>query len=261
MKLIERGAMVIALALMLVVGKARGQTLELVLNEQAAANEKAAAAQTHIDQLADQTQGLLSKYGQALATNDSLKKYNDQLQLEVNSQKDRISDVQRELGEINNTQQSVLPLMQRMIDTLDKFVQLDVPFLLEERTRRVAGLKQMMERADVSSSEKYRRILEAYQIETEYGRTIEAYDGKLGDGDQAKSVEFLRVGRIALLYQTPDGKETGYWDADHKKWVASDEYASNTRQAIRIAKKEGAPDLLWVPVHAPIAQAQQSEVR
>ena len=144
MKLIERGAMVIALALMLVVGKARGQTLELVLNEQAAANKKAAAAQTHIDQLADQTQGLLSKYGQALATNDSLKKYNDQLQLEVNSQKDRISDVQRELGEINNTQQSVLPLMQRMIDTLDKFVQLDVPFLLEERTRRVAGLKQMM---------------------------------------------------------------------------------------------------------------------
>jgi Protein of unknown function (DUF3450) len=169
--------------------------------------------------------------------------------------------VQKELGEINETQQSVLPLMQRMIDTLDKFVQLDVPFLLEERTKRVAGLKQMMDRADVSSSEKYRRILEAYQIETEYGRTIEAYDGKLGDGDQAKSVEFLRVGRVALLYQTPDGKETGYWDADQKKWVVDNDYASGTRQAIRVAKKEGAPDLLWIPVHAPVEQTQTSEVQ
>jgi predicted nuclease with TOPRIM domain len=261
MKPIETGAMVFALIAVLLVGGAGAQTLELVLNEQVAANKKAAAAQAHIDQLADQTQGLLSKYSQTLATNESLKKYNDQLQLQVNSQKDRIADVQRELGEINTTQQSVLPLMQRMIDTLDKFVQLDTPFLLEERTKRVAGLKQMMERADVSSSEKYRRILEAYQIETEYGRTIEAYDGKLGDGDQAKTVEFLRVGRLALLYQTPDGKETGYWDADQKKWVTSDEYASNTRQAIRIAKKEGAPDLLWIPVHAPVPQAPQSEVQ
>ena len=240
---------------------ARGQTLELVLNEQVAANKKAAAAQAHIDQLSDQAQGLETKYSAALATNESLKKYNEQLEVEVKSQRERIADVQKELGEINTTQQSVLPLMQRMIDTLDKFVQLDVPFLLEERTKRVAGLKQMMERADVSSSEKYRRILEAYQIETEYGRTIEAYEGKLGEGGAAKSVEFLRVGRIALLYQTPDGKETGYWDIDQKKWVEDDGDAANARQAIRIAKKEGAPDLLWIPVHAPVPQQNQgSEV-
>jgi Protein of unknown function (DUF3450) len=148
-----------------------------------------------------------------------------------------------------------------MIDTLDQFVQLDTPFLLEERTKRVAGLKQMMQRADVSSSEKYRRILEAYQIETEYGRTIEAYDGKLGEGDAAKTVEFLRIGRVALLYQTPDGKETGYWDADGKKWVEDDGYGSETRQAIRIAKKEGAPDLLWVPVHAPSVEQPAPEVK
>jgi hypothetical protein len=256
------GAMVIALIVMSAPWAARAQTLELVLNEQAAANKKAAASQAHIDQLADQAQSLVSKYTQALATNDSLKKYNDQLQLQVNSQKERMAEVQAELGEINNTQQSVLPLMQKMIDTLDQFVQLDIPFLQDERTKRIAGLKQMMTRADVSSSEKYRRILEAYQIETEYGRTIEAYDGKLGDGDQAKNVDFLRIGRIALLYQTPDARETGYWDTDAKKWVADDSYASDTKQAIRIAKKEGAPDMLWIPVHAPSVEAPaQDEVK
>ena len=237
------------------------QTLDVVLNEQAAANKKAASSQAHIDQLADQTQSLLSKYSQALATNESLKKYNDQLQLQVNSQKERIANTQRQLGEIDNTQRSVLPLMQRMIDTLDQFVQLDVPFLIEERTKRVATLKQMMGRADVSSSEKYRRILEAYQIETEYGRTIEAYEGKLGQGDRAKTVEFLRIGRVALLYQTPDGKETAYWDANGKKWVVDDSYTQDTKQAIRVAKKEGAPDLLWVPVAAPSAIEQSKEVK
>jgi hypothetical protein len=262
MKRILGSAMVIALVLWASAPWARAQTLELVLNEQAAANKKAAASQAHIDQLADQAQSLVSKYTQALATNDSLKKYNDQLQLQVNSQKERMAEVQAELGEINNTQQSVLPLMQKMIDTLDQFVQLDIPFLPEERAKRIAGLKLMMTRADVSSSEKYRRILEAYQIETEYGRTIEAYDGKLGEGDQAKNVEFLRIGRIALLYQTPDARETGYWDTDSKKWVADNSYASDTKQAIRIAKKEGAPDMLWVPVHAPSPEAPaQDEVK
>src|ERR1700693_1169290 len=145
MKRLRFSGIAIAVGMTLIIGTANAQTLELVLNEQAAANKKAASAQAHIDQLADQTQGLLSKYSQTLATNESLKKYNDQLQLEVNSQKDRIADVQRALGEITNTQQSVLPLMQRMIDTLDKFVQLDTPFLLEERSKRVAGLQQMME--------------------------------------------------------------------------------------------------------------------
>ncbi len=261
MKRIAWSAIVLALVATSTVPGARAQTLELVLNEQAAANKKAAASQAHIDQLVDQTQSLLSKYSQTLATNESLKKYNEQLQLQVNSQKERIANTQKELGEIDNTQRSVLPLMQRMIDTLDQFVQLDVPFLIEERTNRVATLKQMMARADVSSSEKYRRILEAYQIETEYGRTIEAYEGKLGEGDQAKTVEFLRVGRVALLYQTPDGSETGYWDADAKKWVVDDSYAHDLRQAIRVANKQGAPDLLWVPVHAPSAVQASNEVK
>src|ERR1051325_3633047 len=179
--------------------------------------------------------------------------------MQVKSQSERMANMKRQLGEIENTQRNVLPLMQRMIDTLEQFVKLDVPFLIEERTKRVANLKQILGRADVSTSEKYRRILEAYQIETEYGRTLEAYEGKLGEGDKARTVQFVRLGRISLMYQTPDGKETGYWDAANKKWVEDSSYAHDVKEAIRVAKKQGAPDLLWAPVPAPVAV--KSEVK
>src|SRR4030095_2107472 len=111
-----------------------------------------------------------------------------------------------------------------MLDTLKQLVELDVPFLLEERRARVAKLEKEIDRADVSLSEKYRRVVEAYQIEMEYGRTIDSYDGRLGDGADARTVQFLRIGRTALLYQTLDGNETGYWDANGKSWVVDNDY-------------------------------------
>jgi len=123
---------------------------------------------------------------------------------------------------------------------------------VEERAKRVATLKSLMPRADVTISEKYRRILEAYEIEMEYGRTLEAYDGKLEAGSgEPKTVEFVRLGRVSLMYRTSDGKETGYWDVDQKKWVVDNSYAHAVKEAMRVAKKQGAPDLLFVPVPAP----------
>jgi len=243
------------------VPEVQAQAVDRVLNEQAGANKDAAASQARIDQLADQTQDMLSKYRQALSDAESLKKYNEQLLVQVKSQGERMANMKRQLGEIENTQRNVLPLMQKMIDTLEQFVALDVPFLIEERSKRVANLKQMMTRADVSTSEKYRRILEAYQIEMEYGRTLEAYEGKLGDGDKARTMQFVRMGRVALMYQTPDGRETGYWDAGAKKWVQDDGYAQDVREAIRVAKKQGAPDLLWAPVQAPTTVQPAKEVK
>ena len=141
--------------------------------------------------------------------------------------------------------------MQRMVDTLEKFVSLDTPFLLEERSGRVDTLQEIMPRADVTISEKYRRIIEAYQIELEYGRTLESYDGLLGSGPDARTVSFVRLGRVALLYQTLDGAETGYWDAEKRDWVVDNSYAAAVAEARRVAEKDGPPNLLTVPVPAP----------
>jgi hypothetical protein len=128
---------------------------------------------------------------------------------------------------------------------------MDVPFLFEERTNRVKSLQELMPRADVAISEKYRRIIEAYQIELEYGRTLEAYEGRIEDGAGVRTVDFVRLGRVSLMYQTLDGAETGYWNAQEKKWVVDNSYAEAVAEARRVARKDGAPDLLKVPVPAP----------
>ena len=142
--------------------------------------------------------------------------------------------------------------MLRMVDALETFVDLDIPLLLGERHKRIAQLRELLARADVENSEKYRRIMEAYQIENEYGRTIEAYQDTLPVDGQDRTMDFLRIGRVALLYQTPDGKQTGAWDQRERRWVQlPDEYRDAIRKGIRIAHKETAPDLIRVPVAAP----------
>jgi hypothetical protein len=140
-----------------------------------------------------------------------------------------------------------------MIEALENFVQLDLPFLPDERSRRIADLRELMIRADVTDSERYRRIAEAYQIENEYGRTIEAYQGELDLDGQKRQVDFLRVGRIAFLYQTLDGAKTGVWDHRSQAWTEASASRGDVRKGLRIARKQTAPDLLKLPVPSPEA--------
>ncbi|MES2625986.1 MAG: DUF3450 domain-containing protein, partial [Pseudomonadota bacterium] len=161
------------------------------------------------------------------------------------------ASIQTQLVEIETTNREVLPLMERMVATLEQFVAADIPIFLEERTKRVRDLQDLMAQSNVTISEKYRRILEAYLIELQYGSTLSAYEGSLGSGADARTVQFVQLGRVSLMYQTLDGSETGYWDAQAKNWVVDDSYAESVAQALSVARAEGAPELLNVPVPAP----------
>jgi hypothetical protein len=242
----------IALASAPMAAWAQAEKLERAIDAQIGVDREARASQERVDRLDDETQKLLNEYRRALTDAGSYTTYANQLEEQVQSQRDELAEMDRQLLEVETTSREVLPLMQNMLATLDQFVALDLPFLVEERTRRVAMLKQMMGRADVAISEKYRRILEAYQVEMDYGRTIEAYEGELaGESGDPRTVQFLRVGRVTLLYQTLDGRETGYWDVDQKRWVADDEYAHSFEEGVAVAKKARAPEMLVVPVPAP----------
>jgi hypothetical protein len=236
--------------------QAADSVLQQSIDVNKAANQRAASSQDKIDALSDQTQAMYLEYKQSLMQLDSLKLYNNNLEQLITSQQNEIKSYNSQLSQIDNTQRDVIPLMIKMVDTLAQFIQLDQPFLLSERQTRVAELKTLLTRSDVATSEKYRRIMEAYQVEMEYGRTIEAYRDTLNAGGVQRSVDFFRLGRVALYYQTLDGQETGVWDKSAKKWVAlSSDYRLPVSKGLRIARKQAAPDLLILPVNA----AEQSK--
>jgi hypothetical protein len=215
------------------------------------ANTELAGSQERIEKLSDATDDLLTLYQSALRQKESLYTYNRQLDALIVAQESERASLVEQMDRVELVSREVTPLMLRMIDALDSFVALDVPFLEEERETRILDLRKLMHRADVTEAEKYRRLMEAYQIENEYGRTIEAYRSTLTKTDRELTVNFLRVGRIALVYQALDESEAGVWNQELRRWELLDSsFRTAIRQGLRIARKQAAPDLILLPLLA-----------
>ena len=212
--------------------------------------EKSGLTQEQIVKLDETTRILLADYQSTTKEFESLKLYNDQVQKIINSQLEEIENIILKIDELDKTNQRIVPLMLKMIEGLENFILLDLPFLMTERTTRVFNLKETMDRGDISTSEKFRLITEAYKTELEYGRTIETYrDNILIDGVET-SADFLRVGRIALTYLTVDGNKGGYWDTQASSYMkASSSIRRATEDALKIASKQAPPALIKIPLY------------
>jgi len=212
-----------------------------------------AAEQQRVEQIADQTGDLLAEFNTLSKVVDGLVTYNSLLQRQVDNQESEKAALAESITNVALIERQIIPMMTRMLDSLEVFIELDTPFLLTERTERLERLRGMMERSDVSSAEKFRRVIEAYQIENDYGRTIEAYKGSVPIEGNQQEVDFLRIGRVSLAYQSVGGTHTGAWDKEAEDWVALDaaEFKNQVADGLRVARKQVAPDLLIIPVAAP----------
>ncbi len=211
-----------------------------------------ADVQNRINALDDETRELLNEYRSTMSQVADLDAYNEQLEQLVATQNVEIADYERQFQQIEITKRRILPLIVRMIEVLDEFVSIDIPYLEKERNLRISELQKLMARPEVPTSEKYRRVTEAYQIELEYGHTIEAYEGEMTFNNETRTVAFLRFGRLGLYYMTLDGLEIGFWDNSRDDWVVlDDEYRQSLDRAIRIARKQLPPDLIRLPIPAP----------
>jgi hypothetical protein len=215
-------------------------------------------AQKQIDSVADQTEKIINDYRSVTKVVDGLRVYNALLQTQLDNQEAEMQALSDSISNVALIERQIVPLMTRMVDALDNFVQLDTPFLKKERADRISRLREMMERSDVTAAEKFRRVIEGYQIENDYGRTIEAYKGTTEINGNQLEVDFLRIGRVALLYQSVGGVHTGAWDAetDSFKELPPALYKAQVSDGLKIARKQVAPDLLVVPVAAPTRAMQ-----
>jgi hypothetical protein len=150
------------------------KALDNLLAAQSAADQAGKAAQDQIDQLDDATQQMASKYSRALELTASVNKYNAHLMEQVAAQRTELKSIEAQLATIETTSRDVFPLMEKMVDMLAQFVAADMPFKIEERTKRV-------EPQGPDGSRRHQRVGEVpadsrgLPIEMEYGRTLDDY--------------------------------------------------------------------------------------
>jgi len=249
-------AWLLAAGLALGHGPAGAAELENVLDAGEHRILLAQASQERVDRVVDETRDLEADYRALMKEIDGLEIYADYMERQIANQDAELRELRASIDQVSSVERQIMPLMIRMLDGLEQFVELDLPFLLEERRGRVARLRSTMERADLTVAEKFRQLTEAFQIENDFGRTIETYPQSLSIDDATLEVDVLRVGRIGLYYQTSDASLTGRWDRKGRRWVLLDDsqVRNQVRQGLRIARKQVAPDLLLLPIEAPEVQ-------
>lgn len=245
----------LSLSAFLVTFYAQADSVNAVLDvsqEKTTAGQK---SQKSIDRLTDETGILLQDYKTVMKQVDGLQVYNARLEKQINNQLQRVDDIDNSIEQVTVIQRQVVPLVIRMTDSLEQFVKLDIPFHINERNERIAFLRASIDRSDLSVAEKFRQILEAYKIENEYGRKIDTYKGKVTIDGAEREVNFFRVGRIALLYQTTDTEISGAWNKDSGQFekLEKSEYRSAIQKGLRIARKQASIEVLKLPILAPEA--------
>jgi len=214
--------------------------------------QKASAkSQEKIDKLHNQAGDLVFEYRQVVDDTDGLRSYNDYVASLVADQESKIKATQEDINGIDKTRQGLVPLMFKMIDSIEAFVKLDLPFEKEERHDRIAYLKEMMLDSNISTAEKYRKVLEAYQIELDSGRTSKVTQGKENIDGKELTVDVLQFGRITLVAQTLDSKHTWVWNKTAQKWDSlEDSWSRPIRNAIEVVRNDKSPNLVQLPVPA-----------
>lgn len=250
---------VLFVALFFVAIGANAQQLKTAVQVVVNTNDASRDAQQRINRLNDQTDDLTGQYRAIINEIESLRAYNKQLEAVVNDQRVQISSIEEQMTSLEQTNRGVVPMIIEMVDALGQLVEADIPFKKEERLERVASLQDLMGKSDVTTSEIYRKVTEAYGIELDYGSTVESYQGKLDAGpDAGKEVDFLRVGRTTLVYQTLDQEVSGWWNPVTATYDQLDKrFNPEIKEAMRIAKKQASPNLTGLPVMGAEAEGGQ----
>ena len=228
---------------------------EPVVKAQIQNDDEARASQEKISKTASLTNKLLNDYRSTLKEIENAKIYNAQLRKIIESQKKDKIQIIENIRNTRHTDKQIVPLMLEMLSALEQFIQLDLPFLKTERQERLKTIKTLMDRADVTVSEKYRKIMEAYHTEVEYGRTIGVYQGLKNIEGKELTVEFLRLGRLSLIYQTLDSSYQAYWSQKEKKWMSiPSKYKKEVKDGFRTAKKEITSGLVTAWIQPPVKE-------
>ena len=252
-------AVLTAAAVVAVSGSVLAQSVDQVLQADLKRLSLAQASQERINSVVEGTRSLGDQYRAVNKEIDGLKVYNRLMTAQTNGQQATLDDISLSMDQVDVINRQIFPLMERMIDGLEQSIALDIPFLPAERADRISNLKEIMARSDVSVAEKFRKVMEAYQIENDYGSSSETYRQSLEIEGTVRDYNMLRIGRIGLYFQSDDSRITGAFDPELRQYVIlGNDHRNEIRKGIRMAKDLIAPELLLIPVSAATAAGETS---
>ena len=211
-------------------------------------------SQTKIDLMDDDTSLIVNEYKTVSKQIEGLRVYNAQMRKQIERQEERLKEIDKTMKEAQVMQRQIPPFTRRMLAGIEKSIELDMPFHLAERKERIAFANAAIDNPTVSPAEGLRQVLETFNVEMEYGRKLDNYKDTIEIEGQQREVNVLRVGRLALVYQSSDESLTGAWDNNTDQWVPLDNsYRNPTRKGLKIANRLATVDMLELPIQNPEA--------
>ena len=211
-------------------------------------------SQTKIDSMDDDTSLIINEFKTVSKQIEGLRVYNAQMRKQIERQEERLKEIDKTMKEAQVMQRQIPPFTRRMLAGIEKSIELDMPFHLAERKERISFANAEIDNPTVSPAEGLRQVLETFNVEMEYGRKLDSYKDTIEIEGQQREVNVLRVGRLALVYQSSDRSLTGAWDNKKQEWVPLDNsYRNPTRKGLRIANRLATVDMLELPIQNPEA--------
>jgi len=245
-------AALVAAAVIASSGSVFAQTVDDVLRADLRRLELAQASQERINGVVDGTRTLTDQYRGINKEIEGLQVYNRLMTAQVQGQTATLNEIALSMEQVDVINRQIFPLMTRMIDGLQQSIQFDIPFLLDERMERVSKLEDIMEQSNVSVAEKFRKVMEAYQIEMDYGSSAEWYKQSLDIDGATRDYNMLRIGRVGLYFQSDDSQITGHYNQETRQFELLDSAdRSEIRKGLRMARQLIAPELMLLPIPAP----------
>ena len=217
---------------------------------------ESAATQEELTRLANEASSTFESFKRANDNLESLLVLNAGYRRQIAAQEEQIATLDESIASVEQVTREIPLLMEKMLVGLEEFVALDYPFRIDERQARLQFARDAIDNPDVSIAEKFRQVLVMYQTEAAFGRTNETYPDTINIGGVDRDVNVVRIGRVALMYQTTDREVTGAWNNSTRQWeeLPAGEYRQEVQQAQRVVSNLDAPDILFLPVMAPEAQ-------
>jgi hypothetical protein len=245
-----RTAIAVGLGSMLVAGAAHAQ-LDQALQVARQSTQEGARVQQEINDVADRAGDLEREYLALRQQIEDQRVYVEQQEVFLRSQANELEALQFQLERVGTIERDLTPMLLEMYVALEEFVTGDLPFQTDVRRARLDNIEQLLGDAAVPPAEKYRVILNAYEIEAAYGRSLRTYSEEVAIDGVPNEVNVLQFGRVAMVRIFQDGSMEIMTQSNPEWRQLSGSHANNVQRALRIAQEVTTPDVFVAPLPGP----------